>query len=118
MKYVRMEPIITTVANREVEDDAEIKSILDMVMTNQYYVEIGYIDHDSGNSVNYTRARITGVGQDTLDIHAFLPTASLKLKAIPINSLQKIKLIASKQEIVQKYKVSRWMLMDVAEISE
>ena len=57
------------------------------------------------------------IHENDIDIHAFYATASAKIKKIPFQNIIKIRLIASKQVMSSKYKVSRWHHLDVAEIS-
>jgi hypothetical protein len=118
MKYIYQEPLISTVSDDEITNDAQIKELLTKLKVMQHSVYMEYLDSDHPDTPKKLESvRITEIKENTIDIHAFFPRASAKIKNIPFQSILKIRLIASKQLISTKYKVSRWHLMDVAEIN-
>jgi hypothetical protein len=112
MKYLYQEPVITTVSDQEITDDGAVKDLLLSLMKMQHSIFMEYADPEHSDSIKkLENVRITNVGEDTIDIHAFFHTASAKVKGIPFHNIHRIRLLASKQLISQKYKVTRWHMI-------
>jgi hypothetical protein len=119
MRYLYQEPVISTVSDDEITNDAQIKDLLTKLKVMQHSIYMEFLDTDFPDMPKkMDNVRITEVREDQIDIHAFFAKASAKIKNIPFQNILKIRLIASKQLISTKYKVSRWHHMDVAEIAE
>lgn len=112
-----MEPVVTTVTDKEVSEDEELISILKNLCDNMYPAQISFDDPDNPN---FTRkcdsARIMKVEENTVDIHAFFNGASAKYSNVSIWAIKSIKLVATKQMLSNKYQSARFYKMDVAEI--
>ncbi len=117
MKYIYKEPVISTITDEEVSDPKAIHDLLGSIKEEQHNIYLEYRDsYDAEIIKKLENVRITGLTEDTIDIHIFFKTASARIKGIPINNLREIRLIATKQLLTQKYRVKRWHMMDVAEI--
>lgn len=116
MRYIVCEPLITVVTDEELTDENTIRDLLINFKENDVRIQLSYEDLESQFIKSLDSVRITAVYDKTIDIHAFLPSATAKYKDIPIINIRKIRLIASKQLLSKKYKVSRFHHMDVAEI--
>jgi hypothetical protein len=118
MRYVYQEPVISTVSDDELTDETAIKDLLLNLKRMQHNVYMEYVDPEFPDMLKKLETvRITDVRDGEIDIHAFFSTASAKLKGIPFSCLRKVRLLATKQLIAQKYRVTRWHMMDVAEVS-
>lgn len=117
MKYVYQEPIITTISDEDVNEESAIKAILTKLKDMQHGV---YMEFEDVENPDHRRSlenvRIMAIRENDVDIHAFFANASVKYKNIPFLNIRKIRLLANKQTVSKKYKVSRWHMMDVAEI--
>ena len=119
MRYVYQEPIVSTISDEDISDQAEVKAILTRLKEMQHGVYMEFEDVDNPDfRRSLENVRITEVKDDSVDVHAFFNNASAKYKNIPFLNIYKIRLIASKQAVSSKYKVTRWHMMDVAEIGE
>lgn len=117
MRYLQQEPLITTISDEEIADDAVIEDLFRKLCERQQTISIEFEDPDnSDHTKNVENARITAVHDDLIDIHAFFSNASAKYRNVPFVNVKRIKTLATKHEIAEKYKVSRWHMMDVAEI--
>lgn len=117
MNYVIQEPILTTISNEEIESLEAKRALLQSIYDKQYNIQLYYEDSSNMDFIKAVeKARITAVGETTIDIHMFLSKATMKCKGIPIDNIKKIKLIATKDMLDKKYKVNRWHNIDVAEI--
>ena len=118
MKYLYQEPVISTVSDEEITDDKQIKDLLTKLKVMQHSVYMEFMDPEFPDvPKRLDNVRITEIRDNEIDIHVFFTHASAKIKKIPFQHILKIRLIASKQLIATKYKVSRWHHMDVAEIA-
>jgi len=119
MRFISMEPIISTVSDNDLTDVGEIKALLQKLKEMQHGV---FMEFEDAENPDHRRAldnvRIVEVRENDVDIHAFFANASAKYKRIPFLNIHKIRLLANKQSVSKKYKVTRWHLMDVAEIGE
>lgn len=117
MRYIYQEPIVTTISDDDLNDEKEIKTLLLRLKELQHGV---YMEFEDVENLDYRRmcnnVRITDVRDNDCDIHAFYPNASARYRKVPFLNIHKIRLLANKQVVSQKYKVTRWHLMDVAEI--
>lgn len=114
-----MEPVVTTVEDREMTDTAEIKQLFQQLKDMQHNVQMVLEDPEHPDYLKFfDNVRITGVGDNTVDLHVFYSSASAKFSAVPFLNIRKVKVLANKQIVSKKYKVSRWQMMDVAEIDE
>lgn len=119
MRYVFKEPIISTISDDDLTDDKAIRDLLISLKQMQHNVYMEYRDPEFPDMIKkLDNVRIIEVRENNIDIHAFFSRASAKMKNIPFHNIDRIQLIASKQLISQKYRVNRWHLMDIAEISE
>lgn len=119
MRYVYQEPVITTVSDEEISENEAIIALLNSFKDNQQSVAIEFRDPEFPESVKILdNVRILSVSEAAIDIHAFFSQSSAKYKGIPLHNVTKVRLIANKQAIGRKYRVNRWHLLDVAEISE
>jgi len=117
MRYILAEPIIHTVSDDELTDEKAILSVLKNLKDMNHSVFMEFDDtQNPDHRICLDSVRIIAVNENSIDIHAFFQSATLKQKNIPILSIRKVRLLASKQALTKKYKVSRWHLMDVAEI--
>ena len=116
MRYIYQEPVISTITDDEVSDQA-LLDLLNSLKESQQNVYMEYRDSNDAEIIKKLESvRITNVTPEAIDIHAFFKTASARIKEIPIHCLREVRLIATKQLLAQKYKVKRWHMMDVAEI--
>jgi glutathione synthase/RimK-type ligase-like ATP-grasp enzyme len=119
MKYIYQEPIITTISDEDITTEKDIKALLLKLKDLQHGV---YMEFEDAENPDYRRCaenvRIIEVRDNDVDLHAFYATASAKHKKVPFLNIHKIRLLANKQTVSKKYKVTRWHLMDVAEIDE
>jgi hypothetical protein len=119
MRYVYQEPIITTISDEDVNDEKDIKTLLERLKGMQHGV---YMEFEDAETPDHRRAlenvRITEIRDTEVDIHAFFTNASVRYRKIPLLNIRKIRLLANKQTVSKKYKVARWHMMDVAEIGE
>ena len=118
MRYIYQEPRITTVTDDELTDEQAIKDLLLSLKESDQRIHLSYEDADTQFIKSFDSVRITAVNDKTIDIHAFMANASMKLKDIPILNLRKVRLVASRQVLSKKYKVSRFHHMEVAELDE
>lgn len=119
MRYLYQEPIVTTVTDEDITDDKAIKELLSAICNNGSSVHMAMEDPQHPDYVkSFENVRITSVGENTIDIHAFFNGASIKYRDVPFVNVQSVRVVASKQVLSQKYKVTRWHYMDVAEISD
>lgn len=118
MKYIYVEPVLTVITDEEITDEVAIKTLLGRIKDMQHSVHMSYEDPESQFVRSLDSVRITNISDKTIDIHAFLNSATVRYKDIPINNIRKIRVVASKQEMSQKHKVSRFQMMEVPDISE
>lgn len=118
MRYIYCEPIITTVTDKEITSDAEMRTLFETLHREQQNVQLSFEDPDNRDFVrNLENARITAIRPDnTIDIHAFFNGASVKYGGIPLLNMKRVRLVAGKQALTSKYRVTRFHHMDVAEI--
>jgi hypothetical protein len=117
MRYVYQEPVITTVTDDEMVNDDEIRKVLETVKEMGHSVQITMEDPGNPEYIkNFDNARITAVREGSVDIHAFFNGASVRHREVPFHNLRKVRLVASRQILGKKYRVTRWHQMDVAEI--
>lgn len=117
MRYVLQEPIITTVSDEDISEEADVKALLNRLKDMQHGVYMEFEDVENpDHSRSLHNVRITEVKDQTVDIHAFFNNASARFRNIPFLNIRKIRLLANKQSVSKKYKVTRWHMMDVAEI--
>ena len=111
------EPLITTVTDEDIADDTQILTILQDLKKMQHNVFIKFSDAENPDNIKkMDNVRITSISENSIDIHAFFQHASMKIKNIPINNIYEIRILANKQLLAQKYKVTRWHQLDVAEV--
>lgn len=119
MRYIQREPVLTTVSDKEVSDDAEMREILTSIKQHNQDVGIEFIDPESDAVRTLDRVRITEVKPEgAIDIHAFFPQSSARFRNISFYNIRRISMIASRQVMSRKYKVSRWQMLDVADLGE
>jgi hypothetical protein len=119
MRYILCEPIITTVSDMEISETEEIRGLFVGFKENQQSISIEFHDPDFPESVKtLDNARVTDIADSTFDLHAFFSHASARYRRIPYHNVKKVRIIAGKGAIAKKYKVSRWHLLDVADLAE
>ena len=118
MRYIYQEPVLTTVTDEDIIDDQSINDILLRVKNMQHGVHMSYEDPETQFIRALDNVRITNISDKTIDIHAFMNSVSVRYRDIPISNIRKIRIIASKQELSQRYKVNRFQMMEVAEVAE
>ncbi len=117
MRYIYQEPVISTITDEEINESKVVHDLLTSLKDQQHNIYLEYRDGQDAEIIKkLDNVRITGLSEDTIDIHAFFKTATARIKDIPITNVREIRLIATKQLLTQKYKVLRWHMMDVAEI--
>ena len=117
MRYIKQEPVIHTVSDEEISDDKAIFDILSELKTLNQSFFMEFDDPQSPGFCNQCpNVRIMALREKDIDIQSFMSSASMKYKNIPIYSIRKIKLLANKQAMARKYRVSRWHMLDVAEV--
>jgi hypothetical protein len=78
MRYIYCEPVITTVTDEELTDDVAIRELLQSLKDNDQRVHMSFEDSDTQFIKSLDSVRITAVNEKSVDIHAFLATASVK----------------------------------------
>lgn len=117
MRYIYQEPVITTVSDDEINSDEEIQKLFQSFKDLGYSIQLTMEDPSNADYLkNFDNVRVTAVREYSVDLHAFFGGASVRYREIPFNTIRKVRLVASRQILGQKYKVSRWHQMDVAEI--
>lgn len=117
MRYIVKEPIIHTIADEEISEDQAIRKLLRDIHSANHSI---FIEFDDPHSPDFLRrienARVINVSEEFIEIQAFYSNASMKFKNIPFVSIKKIQMLSSKSDLQKKYKISRWKMMDIAEI--
>lgn len=108
--------MIVTVSNEEIIDDWAIKAVLTYLHKSQTYIHIEFTDLDMFATRRVDKGRVINVSETTFDLWAFYGSSTAKYRNIPFSNIVTIRVIASKQDISSKHKVTRWHLLDVAEI--
>lgn len=117
MRLIRKEPIVKTVSDEDLTQEEDIISLLlDLKDTNQD-IEILIIDPNKpGLTKKFDRARVLRVEDKKYDLRVFYKSATTRLRDLDIEGIKNLSFVASKEMMSRKYSVSRWHLMDVAEI--
>ena len=118
MRYVVQEPVLTTITDDEISDEKDVKDLLQKLKDMQHSIHLSYEDPDTYFIRSLDSVRIINISENAIDIHAFLNSATVKYRDIPIVNIKKIRVVSTKQEMSQRYKVTRFQMMEVAEISE
>jgi len=120
VRYIVQEPILTTVTDDELFDLQTIRDILSHIKNMQYAIHLSYEDTDTQFIRALDNVRITDINfeKNTINIHAFLSAATVKYTDIPIGNLRKIRMISSRADMAKKYKVNRFQMIEVADLSE
>jgi hypothetical protein len=118
MRYIYQEPVITTITDDELTDESAILDLVKSIKEQQHNVSIHFEDPDTHFIHVCEAARITAIDEanKTINLHVFYSGASMKYALVPVSSLRKIRLVASRQQLSEKYKVTRWHHMEVAEV--
>lgn len=117
MRYVYQEPVITTVSDDEIGSVEEIKALFEKFKEVRQNIGVEFEDTDNYDFVRkFDNARITEVHEDSVDFHVFFGNATARYRNVPFLNVRKVRVVASKQLLSKKYNVSRWHMMDVAEI--
>lgn len=116
MRYTYQEPIVTTVEDREISEEEARELLLRLKESGQsIYMEFEDSEHPEFKKY-LENVRITAVNEHTIDFSAYFSGASAKYSDVPIFNVRKIRVLANKSLISKKYRVTRWHMMDVAEV--
>jgi hypothetical protein len=116
MRYIYQEPIIHTVKDEDVNDDKAVRAVLQELKDLNHNVFMEFGDQQNPDHMQRLNVRITAIHEDTIDFTAYYSNALMKFQKVPILAVRKVRLLANKAALAKKYKISRWHMMDVAEI--
>jgi hypothetical protein len=100
MKYTREQIIRTVTTNKEINDEEEVKNLLDRLLKANADISIEFRDGRSQLIMRHGDSRIKTVADDCISISTRRRKAVFKVNDIKIKDILSIKLVTDKQNII------------------
>lgn len=95
MRYIRRELTITNVCDEDIKDTPTIKGILEGMLKEQSDASVMFYPKPGESPLNYERARVLIVNENSVDLQVFRGSNILRVKGIPFENFIEIKVTSS-----------------------